>query len=308
MKRILITGADGFTGRYLAGEFSRAGYEVHGLVRFAIAERLPGVSALHVADLADEGSLLAAVREVQPNMVAHLAAIAFVPHGDVQAIYQTNLIGTRNLLNALVQTKASLEAVLLASSANVYGNGPGGVLDESTFYGPVNDYAVSKVAMELMAKLFTDRLPIVMVRPFNYTGIGQSDSFLLPKIVSHVRRRDTVIELGNLDSARDFSDVRTVVQYYKRLLECPAATSQTFNVCSGRAYSLKEVLEIIGSLSGHKLEIRVNPAFVRANEVKFLWGSRDKLLNMVGVVPDIPLRDTLRWMLEGEPGASAMLK
>lgn len=306
MKRILITGADGFTGRYLAGEFSRAGYEVHGLVRFPIAERLSGVTALHVSDLADEPSLLAVVRKVQPTLVAHLAAIAFVPHGDVPAIYQTNLIGTRNLLEALVQGKAPLDAVLLASSANVYGNGSGGVMDEGTPYEPVNDYAVSKVAMELMAKVFTDRLPIVTVRPFNYTGIGQSDSFLLPKVVSHVRRRASFIELGNLDSARDFSDVRTVVQYYKRLLESPAARGQTFNVCSGRAYSLQEVLEMVGSLSGHKLEVRVNPAFVRANEVKALWGSRDKLVGTVGVVPEIALQETLRWMLEGESVASAL--
>ncbi len=306
MNRILITGADGFTGRYLAAEFSRAGYEVHGLVRQPISEVLGEVHAVHIADLSDEAALAATVRKVQPHMVAHLAGIAFVPHGDVQAIYQTNLIGTRNLLEALVQGQAPLDAVLLASSANVYGNGSGGVMDETTPYGPVNDYAVSKVAMELMARLFTDRLPIVMVRPFNYTGIGQSDSFLLPKVVNHVRRQAPFIELGNLDSARDFSDVRTVVQYYKRLLECPAARGQTFNVCSGRAYSLQEVLEMVRELSGHALEVRVNPAFVRANEVKSLWGSRDKLVNTVGAVPDIPLRDTLQWMLEGEPVASAV--
>ena len=95
-----------------------------------------------------------------------------------------------------------------------------------------------------------------------------------------------------------------VVEYYKRLLECPAARGQTFNVCSGRAYSLQQVLEMVRALSGHEFEVRVNSAFVRANEVKSLWGSRDKLLNMVGAVSDIPLRDTLRWMLEGEPVAS----
>ena len=253
----------------------------------------------------DEAALIDAVREVQPQMVAHLAAIAFVPHGDVQAIYQTNLVGTRNLLEALVQGKAPVDAVLVTSSANVYGNGSGGVMDETTPFAPANDYAVSKAAMEWMAKLFTDRLPLVMVRPFNYTGIGQSNSFLLPKIVDHVRRRASVIELGNLDSARDFSDVRAVVQYYKRLLECPAVIGQTFNVCSGRAYALLEVLEMVRSLSGHDLEVRVNPAFVRDNEVQTLWGSRDKLVRAVGAVPDIPLRDTLQWMLQGDPVTAA---
>ena len=299
MKRILITGADGFTGRYLACEFSRAGYEVHGMVRHPIAEQLAGVHNTHVADLFDESALLAVIHTVKPHLVAHLAAITFVPHGDVQAIYQTNLVGTRNLLEALVQGQGPLESVLLVSSANVYGNGSGEVMGETTPYAPANDYAVSKVAMEWMARLYMDRLPIVMVRPFNYTGIGQSDSFLLPKVVDHVRRRAPVIELGNLDSARDFSDVRTVVQYYKRLMECPGAIGQTFNVCSGRAYSLQEVLEMVRSVSGHDLKVRVNPAFVRANEVKTLWGSRDKLVSVVGTVADIPLRDTLRWMIKG---------
>jgi nucleoside-diphosphate-sugar epimerase len=128
MKRILITGADGFTGRYLANEFSRSGYEVHGLVRHAIDEQLSGVKALHVADLSDEAALEDTVRRVQPHMVAHLAGIAFVPHGDVQAIYQTNLIGTRNLLEALVRGQAPLDAGRLGGRGKVYGNGAGGVM------------------------------------------------------------------------------------------------------------------------------------------------------------------------------------
>ncbi|MEG0054155.1 MAG: NAD-dependent epimerase/dehydratase family protein, partial [Comamonas sp.] len=130
MRKILVTGADGFTGRYLAAELQRAGYEVHGLVHKPVASgKVPGVSALHVADLSDAARLAAVVNEVQPDKVAHLAAIAFVAHGDIEAIYRTNLVGTRHLLEALAQSNAPLDAVLLASSANVYGNSVGGVLD-----------------------------------------------------------------------------------------------------------------------------------------------------------------------------------
>ncbi|MDR3065175.1 MAG: GDP-mannose 4,6-dehydratase [Comamonas sp.] len=299
MRKILVTGADGFTGRYLAAELQRAGYEVHGLVHKPVASgKVPGVSALHVADLSDAARLAAVVNEVQPDKVAHLAAIAFVAHGDIEAIYRTNLVGTRHLLEALAQSNAPLDAVLLASSANVYGNSVGGVLDENTPPAPANDYAVSKLAMEYAARLYAGRLPLIMARPFNYTGVGQAESFLIPKIVNHVRRRAPLIELGNLDVARDFSDVRNVVQLYRRLLEAPAAVGQTLNVCSGQAWSLNDVLAMVREISGHDFEVRVNPAFVRQNEVKTLLGSRAKLDAVVGEVPEITLRDTLRWMLE----------
>lgn len=300
MKKILITGADGFTGRYLAAQMSQAGYEVHGLIRTSIAQDVPGVAQLHVADLSDVAALAAAVQEIQPQKVAHLAAIAFVAHGDVDAIYRTNVVGTRNLLEALVQSKAPVETVLLASSANVYGNTVEGVLDESIPVAPANDYAVSKLAMEYVARLYAERLPIVTVRPFNYTGVGQAESFLIPKIVNHVRRHAPLIELGNLEVERDFSDVRTVVQCYHRLLQADAVAvvGQTFNVCSGRAWTLNEVLAMVREISGHPFEVRVNPMFVRKNEVKLLVGSNAKLEAAIGSQPAMALGDTLRWMLE----------
>jgi GDP-6-deoxy-D-talose 4-dehydrogenase len=296
-ERVLITGADGFTGHYLAAELSAHGYEVHGLVRYPVAGPLAGFSALHVADLSDTKAMAAVMREVLPQKVAHLAGISFVGHEDVQAIYQTNIVGTRNLLQALAQEARDLDAVLLPSSANVYGNATGGLLRESTPMAPANDYAVSKIAMEYVAHLYAPRLPIVLVRPFNYTGIGQDESFLLPKIVSHLRRRAGMIELGNLDVARDFSDVRMVVEWYRRLLECPDAKGKTLNVCSGRAYTLKDVLAMAREVSGQSLEVRINSAFVRESEVKTLYGSRDLLVATIGPVSDIPLKDTLAWML-----------
>ena len=301
--KALITGVQGFTGRYLAAELHRVGYQVFGLAQNGQTEPIAGVQLMYTCDLADAAGLARLVAQVQPDVVAHLAAIAFVAHDDVDAIYRTNLLGSRNLLEALCHADKPLRSVLLVSSANVYGNASGGMLDESTLPVPANDYAVSKLAMEHMARLYQDRLPITIVRPFNYTGAGQADSFLLPKIVSHVRRRAPVIELGNLDVARDFSDVRTVVQYYRRLLESAAARGKTFNVCSGQAHTLDEVLGMVRKLAGYNLEVRVNPTFVRANEVKTLIGSCAKLEAAVGVVPPVPLLNTLAWMMGvNEPG------
>lgn len=296
MQRVLVTGLAGFTGRHLAAELQAHGWEVHGLGQ-GLA---PGLERYQVVNLLDAPAVRAAVERVQPDAVVHLAAIAFVAHGDADALYQVNVLGTRHVLAALAALPRPPRRVLLASSANVYGNGAGGVLDEDAPVCPANDYAVSKLAMEHMARLWSDRLALTVVRPFNYTGRGQSVDFLLAKVVDHVRRRAPVIELGNLDVARDFSDVRAVVQAYRRLLVCDAAVGQTVNVCSGRALALREVLALAQALGGHALQVRVNPALVRAREVLSLCGSPARLQALVGAdwgVP--PLEHTLRWMLDG---------
>ena len=299
-KRALITGAKGFTGRYLADELSAHGWAVWGLGAH------PDAVDPHYrcVDLDDAKTLNDVLAEVQPDAVLHLAAVAFVGHGDADDFYRVNLLGTRRLLAGLAALKdKSPSSVLLASSANVYGNAQGGVLTEATPPAPANDYAVSKLAMEHMARLFMDRLPITLVRPFNYTGVGQSTNFLLPKIVQHFRDGAKRIELGNLDVWRDFSDVRAVVQAYRRLLDAQAAGA-VFNVCSGATHSLREVLAMAVDLSGRQIEIVVNPAFVRANEVRSLSGSPDRLVECIGPWSSPPLRETLAWMLNA-PGDEA---
>jgi nucleoside-diphosphate-sugar epimerase len=290
-QRALITGLHGFTGRYLARELEAAGYQVFGT---ALGSE-PGAHGFSV-DLTDSAALAQVVDTVQPDVVVHLAAIAFVAHADVEAMYRVNLIGTRNLLEALSALRKPPRAVLLASSANIYGNSSIEPIDEDVAPAPANDYAVSKLAMEYMARLWLDRLPIIFVRPFNYTGVGQADNFLLPKIVGHFRRNARMIELGNLDVARDFSDVRTVIAAYRRLLDV-APVGQTFNVCSGVAHSLMEVLAMVSEAAGYTIDVSVNPAFTRANEVKRLVGSNARLTAVIGPLPQIALSDTLRWML-----------
>jgi len=291
-KRALITGLSGFTGHYVAQELRAAGYQVFGTIS---PGSTPGEGEFAV-DLLDRAGLAAMVAEVQPDVVAHLAAIAFVAHGDVEQIYRVNLVGTRNLLEALAATEKKPSAVLLASSANIYGNTDVGVIDEMVPAAPANDYAVSKLAMEYMARLWQDKLPLIFVRPFNYTGIGQADNFLLPKIVSHFRRKASDIELGNLHVWRDFSDVRMVAASYRKLLAAPAAIGGTFNICSGHAYSLGEALDMMADIAGYKIQVHVNPAFVRANEVVRLTGDNRRLVDATGPLNILPLADTLRWM------------
>ena len=292
--KALITGIKGFTGRYVAAELQAHGWDVWG-----VGSQQPGPedSHYHCMDLLDAPGLSAVVDDVQPDVVVHLAAIAFVGHGDADAFYRVNLLGTRNLLAALAGAQHQPGCVLVASSANVYGNCETSPIAESTAPAPVNHYAASKLAMEHMAHLWGDKLPIVIARPFNYTGVGQSTSFLLPKIVAHFQKRSPVIELGNLHVWRDFSDVRAVAVAYRRLLEvCPSG--QTVNVCSGRLHSLGEVLEMTQAMTAHSMKVEINPAFVRSNEVKTLCGDASLLRRLIGDWDSPPLEDTLRWMLE----------
>lgn len=290
-KRALITGLRGFTGHYLAQELTAAGYRVFGTA-------LPGEAGgpdIFTVDMCDRDAVINLIEQVQPDVVAHLAGIAFVAHANVDLIYRVNIVGTRNLLEALAAGQHRPSAVLLASSANIYGNAGVAVIDETVPPAPANDYAVSKLAMENMARLWTDKLPIIIARPFNYTGVGQTDNFLLPKIVAHFRKSAREIELGNLAIARDFSDVRMVATSYRRLLSV-APAGQAFNVCTGQAHSLASVIGVMSAIAGYDIEVRVNPAFVRANDVLTLVGSNAKLASVIGDVAPTPLADTLRWM------------
>jgi GDP-6-deoxy-D-talose 4-dehydrogenase len=292
VKRVLVTGLGGFTGRYVAAELQSAGYAVYGLT----AQDVEGATG-HV-DLLDAASVRDVVTKIQPQAVIHLAAVAFAAHDDVDAVYRTNIVGTRHLLSALASLRHVPSTVVLASSAHVYGNAPGSAarLSELSPLMPANDYAVSKLAMEYMARTWSDRLPLTFARPFNYTGVGQDARFLVPKIVGHFRRQERHIELGNLDVWREFMDVRAVAWAYRRLLETTGGDSDTFNICAGMAYSLREVLGMMSEIAGYSIDVRVNPAFVRDNEIRRLEGDPGQLEARVGSMPHRALMDTLRWM------------
>ncbi len=158
-RRVLITGASGFTGRWLGARLTQAGYQVYGLTQEPA--RTP---AEIQADLCDPPALRAALETARPDYIVHLAAITFVPHSDSAEIYGVNLFGTLNLLDAILAVGLQPRKVLIASSANVYGNPPVEVIDETVCPAPVNHYANSKLAMEHMVRTYDDRLPLVITR------------------------------------------------------------------------------------------------------------------------------------------------
>lgn len=293
MRKILITGINGFTGFYLAEAFREKGYQVDGLAQFV---NRPG-DGIYSCDLLDKQKLSTLIGQLKPDLVAHLAGTTYVGHHNPEEFYRVNVIGTTNLLEALTQPGLTPPRVLVASSANIYGTPDLETLSESVPPAPVNHYAASKVAMEHMVRTWFDKLPIIITRPFNYTGVGQEDKFLIPKIIGHFKRKEKIIELGNLDISRDFSDVRDVAEAYVRLLESDVR-SVTVNICSGFDISLKKIIEDANLIAGYDIEVRVNPEFVRANEIKRLHGDNNYLTQLIGNYARIPFKDTLRWMLD----------
>jgi len=286
MKKILVTGINGFTGKYVAEELNRRGYDVVGLVQTNPIENQV------VCDLTDKKAVKHCLEEVRPDGVIHLAALSFVGHDDQKAFYDVNVFGCLNILESVNELGLDVSKIILASSANIYGNPDVEKIAESQDAAPVNHYAMSKLAMEHMAKLWFNKLPIIITRSFNYTGVGQRDNFLIPKIVNHFRENKAEIELGNIDVSRDFSDVRDIAVSYIDLLES-IVTDEVFNLCSGNVHSLSSIITKMEDIAGYSIDVRVNPDFVRANEIKVLGGDNTKLLNMTGSKPSISIDKTL---------------
>ena len=294
-RRVLITGSEGFTGRYVAAALQDKNWQI---IRTGI-NPLPTYEDYICADLRCPDDVARLVQDARADAVIHLAAVAFVAHGDPSDFYNINVVATRHLLTALAESRHKPTSIVLASSANIYGNQTAGTLRENTTPNPANDYAVSKLAMEYMAKLWMDRLPITITRPFNYTGVGQNPFFLVPKIVQHCREKQPMIELGNLDVGRDFSDVRDVAAVYATLAERPMA-GEVLNICSGHCHPLSDVVAMAQSISQHTLKVQVDQRLVRDNEVRVLRGDVNKLRQLMGGQPRHDLSSTLQWMLSDQ--------
>lgn len=228
------------------------------------------------SNLNDEAALEQEVLAAKPDYVAHLAGISFVPSKDHESFYRVHALGTGNLLQALAKLQIAPKKILLASSATVYGNSTSHLSFEEQALVPVDHYSISKVAMEETAKTYFNRLPIVIARPFNYTGPGQKGNFLIPKLVDHFVEKKPYVELGNLNIEREFNDVQLICDAYLHLLELGKA-NEIYNVCSGQARSLELVLNTLKSITNHQIEIKINPDFVRSNEIIRMVGNPAKL-------------------------------
>lgn len=291
MKKVLITGIDSFTGTHLASYLENSAYDVYGTSLSKSAEKK------YKCDITNKKDILDILKIIKPDFFIHLSGISFTAHGNNEDFYKVNTIGTINILDAFLELDLNPEKIIIASSATIYGNQGLEVLDESMCPQPANHYGSSKYAMECMTKNYFDKLNIIITRPFNYTGIGQSDHFLIPKIVKHFKEKKRTIELGNLNVSREFNDVQYVCEVYKRLIESESR-SETVNICSNRGVKLLDVIDIMNKISGYKIDVKVNPLFVRKDEIQNLTGSTEKLFNMIGIVKQKDFNEILKDIFE----------
>jgi len=295
MKRLMVTGLDGFVGRHVkqAVESLRDG-------RFQLVE------ARGAIELREPATLQQAIEETRPDYVLHLAAQSFVPASvkDPRATYEVNFFGTLNLLQTL-KAGGFRGRMLYVGSAEEYG----AVRDEdlpvveSCPLRPRTPYGVSKAAAELLCYQWTQDqgFDIVISRPFNHLGPGQAEHFVVPDFAKQVTeiklgRREPVLKVGAIDVTRDFTDVRDVVQAYLALME-RGESGEAYNVCSGREFSIREILEELIRLAEVECRIIVDNARLRAVERKRNRGSFEKLAKCTGWNPRITLTESLRDVL-----------
>jgi nucleoside-diphosphate-sugar epimerase len=291
--KILITGINGFVGRYLCRELSASGHEVCGIDTHSNSENVIA------ADIADGKLLEAAVSEIAPDCVFHLAAVADVDKNEKSFVYDINVGGTLNLLRACVAL-ARHPSFVFISSAQVYGSVPEERLpiDESFPLCPVNHYGAGKAAGEMMVKAFGAEtgMEYMIFRPFNHTGPGQSERFVVPKIVNAFRRGADSIELGNIRTIRDFTDVRDVVKAYAGVTG-DFRSGDTLNIASGRGVCIADVIGMLENISGRKMRVLKKEHLVRKSEIQSVIGNADKLKMLTGWSGNIGFEVTLRDML-----------
>jgi GDP-4-dehydro-6-deoxy-D-mannose reductase len=295
--RALVTGADGFVGRWLTRHLEEAGDDVWR----AAGSAATNSAQQRVTDLTDAAAVRDTVAWARPQAVYHLAAVAFGPDAsaDVGHAIDVTVRGTAYLLQAAARLE-SPPTVMIPSSAEVYGAPIGGRLTERAPIAPVTIYGATKAAQEVLA-LAHDRagpVPVVVARAFNHIGPGQRESFAVPAFAMQLARiaggdASPELRVGNLDTRRDFTDVRDVVRAY-RLLVAGGHTGQPINVASGRAVAVREVLGALIALSGVSVAVTIDPARLRASDLPVVVGSNLLLRRLTGWRPQIPLEQTLQ--------------
>lgn len=293
-KTALITGADSFTGQYVARELLAAGYRVIGTTSSGQGN-LPFGTQIRKLELIDRIAIRILLSEARPDVVVHLETHPKTQSDDIEKIYTVDIAWTSKLLEELDAISLKRPIVMIISDASVYGNSSHSVIDEQVEISPLDDFSVSKISVEHIAKIWMDRIHIIIVRPFNYSGLGQHPSFFLPKIVDSFQRREASIRLPQLNIKRDFSDVRLVAAAYRALLY-RAPESGVYNVCSGIAYSLEDIHKTMETIADFKINLIETKALKLPEVIEVQIGNNNRLENVIGKIIPIPLEKTLRWM------------
>lgn len=299
MPRALIFGVNGFVGGYLSREFTDHGYEVIGS-DMADEAAHDGLSGYYQGNLLDADRVFTVISSASPDVIVNLAAVSSVGQSwKMPALtMQVNVAGTLNILQA-VRAMAEPPRILLVGSSEEYASSDR-PLKETDLLDATNPYGISKVTQERFAELYGERygLCIYRTRSFNHTGPGQSTKFVIPswcKQVADIDRsgKPGVIHVGNLDVARDFSDVRDVVRAYRMILESDFA-GEVFNVGQGIATPLLKIAKTICSFSCQDIEICVNESLLRLADNPIICSDNAKIQSLLRWTPAFSFEDTLR--------------
>ena len=314
--RCFVTGIGGFVGLHLAEILLAAGHDVTGLVTptgareglRALAARHPRFApdGLAVADVTDRLAVERALAAAEPERVFHLAAIAYAPHAeaDPARTMAVNVLGALHVLDG-ARAVAPQARILVAGSSEAYGVVEPGDLPivETTPLRPVSMYGVSKAAVDLaaFARAWTAGAQVIRVRAFNHTGPGQRPDFVCSDFARQLARMEAgltepVLRVGNLEAARDFTDVRDIVRGYAQLAE-QGEVGEAYNLCTGEATTVARIVEILREESTVAVRCEEEPRRVRGREIPVVVGSAARAA-AVGWRPAIPLRQTLCDLLQ----------
>ena len=305
---VLLTGGTGFVGSHLSAAFA-ARFPDAELVLLCRPGEKParGDAKFLTAELTDEASVDAVLEQVRPDAVIHLAAQSSVGEaiGGAEQTWRVNFCGTMWLASAVAR-HCPRATFLFVSSGEVYGaNFRAGPAAEETPLMPLNPYARSKAAAEAMLPdVLRQSARLIVTRSFNHTGAGQDERFALPAFAAQIARiergeQQPRLSVGNLTAERDFLDVDDVVDAYFRLIEAPGLPQHaTFNVASGEARAISDMLECLRALARSRFEITVDPDRVRSSEIASAVGNASKLRQATGWAPQRSVDDMLSRLLD----------
>jgi GDP-4-dehydro-6-deoxy-D-mannose reductase len=300
--RVLITGVTGFVGRHLVTELAAHGHTVCGFDMGTPPDRL-ALEAFHPGDILDAAALRRAVSACAPEACVHLAGCAFVPAGQDSPLrmLDVNLMGTLRVLDAFRETCPAAK-LLVVSSAHVYGSSPrAAAIVETDLFDPESFYAVAKAGADSAARLYACQydMPILVARPFNHIGPGQSPLFVVASFAQQVKAiaagGEPVIRVGNLDSRRDFTDVRDVARAYRLLLE-RGRPGNAYNIASDRLARIGDILQHLCDLAGVAPRIVQDAARYRPDLPAPVLDTA-RLRADTGWAPEFTLEQTLRDVL-----------
>lgn len=287
--RVLVTGSSGFVGLHLCTYLESRGYEVFGCDQVA-AE---GQSQRRVCDITDTRSVEESVQWAAPvDFVVHMAAVTFVPEAtrSPAQVVDVNLLGTIRLIDAL-RTQAPRARLLFIGSSEVYGPPQQTPVTEEHDLSPENPYAISKAAADHYCRLRSqnDGMDIVRMRPFNHSGPGQSERFVLSSFARQIAeieagKHEPVIKVGNLEAARDFMHVDDVVRAYASALQ-DGRPGEAYNICSGECHRIGDALESLVAMADVEISIEVDPERLRPIDVPEIRGSHEKFTRDTGWRP-----------------------